>query len=410
MLKTPRIRPTPPELISLDALVPPRHPLRRLARRVSFAFVRDRIASQRQATSDDVALNPVVMFRLLFLGYLFGIRCDHALLREASHNIAYRWFIRLRRAESLPQAAAFTRQRRRLFAKPLHRDILEEIVQQAARRGVLTLSLSGSRDAHLESDADGSPDHPPIHKTQTLADYLSELDSAFETRHALGWKATARRRSGHPQRCSPEPAFDDDAEAGIDFDDDTDILSPPAVDDPDADWREGPSLPPYHFAFDAAAFLATGLGFSPESASLLDPDDLPGSVAPPCQPYRAADLAAVTRYPMRHEVAIPELVGPAALDSADPGRRYESAVVQARNARKLRHFRDLARCEAPCRLLAAQQRARRFARMLRCLLSQPIPRVDPPASGPHALTGRCRPSATAGIALVTIWKQEQKQR
>ncbi|AIS28497.1 hypothetical protein BM44_2847 [Burkholderia mallei NCTC 10247] len=38
------------------------------------------------------ALDPVVMFKLLFIGYLFGVRSERQLMREVQVNVAYRWF------------------------------------------------------------------------------------------------------------------------------------------------------------------------------------------------------------------------------------------------------------------------------------------------------------------------------
>ncbi|KOS91443.1 hypothetical protein DM49_2798 [Burkholderia mallei] len=36
------------------------------------------------------ALDPVVMFKLLFIGYLFGVRSERQLMREVQVNVAYR--------------------------------------------------------------------------------------------------------------------------------------------------------------------------------------------------------------------------------------------------------------------------------------------------------------------------------
>ncbi|KOT12414.1 hypothetical protein DM56_5020 [Burkholderia mallei] len=43
-------------------------------------------------TTGRPALDPVVMFKLLFIGYLFGVRSERQLMREVQVNVAYRWF------------------------------------------------------------------------------------------------------------------------------------------------------------------------------------------------------------------------------------------------------------------------------------------------------------------------------
>jgi hypothetical protein len=47
------------------------------------------------------ALDPVVVFKLLLLGYLYGVRSERQLMREVEVNVAYRWFLGLRLSVSL---------------------------------------------------------------------------------------------------------------------------------------------------------------------------------------------------------------------------------------------------------------------------------------------------------------------
>ena len=35
----------------------------------------------------------MVLFKLLFLGYLFGIRSERQIVKDVQANVAYRWFI-----------------------------------------------------------------------------------------------------------------------------------------------------------------------------------------------------------------------------------------------------------------------------------------------------------------------------
>jgi len=42
------------------------------------------------------AIDPVLFFKMLFIGYLFGIRSKCRLVQEIHLNVAYRWFLPLR--------------------------------------------------------------------------------------------------------------------------------------------------------------------------------------------------------------------------------------------------------------------------------------------------------------------------
>ncbi|MBB3258396.1 transposase [Paraburkholderia bannensis] len=52
------------------------------------------------------------MFKLLFIGYLYGVRSERQLMREVQVNVAYRWFARFRLTDKVPDASTFSRNRR----------------------------------------------------------------------------------------------------------------------------------------------------------------------------------------------------------------------------------------------------------------------------------------------------------
>jgi hypothetical protein len=43
------------------------------------------------------------MFKVLFIGYLFGVRSERQLMREIEVNIAYRWFLALKLTDPSPE-------------------------------------------------------------------------------------------------------------------------------------------------------------------------------------------------------------------------------------------------------------------------------------------------------------------
>ena len=61
------------------------------------------------------ALDPELLFKMLFIGYLFGIRSERQLVREVEVNVAYRWFLGLGLADNVPEASIFSQNRRRRF-------------------------------------------------------------------------------------------------------------------------------------------------------------------------------------------------------------------------------------------------------------------------------------------------------
>ncbi|WP_196764986.1 transposase, partial [Burkholderia mallei] len=79
-----------------------------------------------------------VMFKLLFIGYLFGVRSERQLMREVQVNVAYRWFARFRLTDKVPDASTFSQNRRRRFTDTtVYQEIFDEIVRQAIKRGLV---------------------------------------------------------------------------------------------------------------------------------------------------------------------------------------------------------------------------------------------------------------------------------
>ena len=60
-------------------------------------------------------IDPVLMIRMLVVGYVFAIRSERALCREVQLNLAYRWFCGLGIEDNIPDHSAFSRARNERF-------------------------------------------------------------------------------------------------------------------------------------------------------------------------------------------------------------------------------------------------------------------------------------------------------
>ena len=104
------------EFVAIDSLVPSDHLLRKVDKTIDFTFIREKVAHLYCADNGRPALDPVVLFKMLLLGYLFGIRSERQLVREIQVNVAYRWFLGLTLQEKVPDASTLSQNRRRRFS------------------------------------------------------------------------------------------------------------------------------------------------------------------------------------------------------------------------------------------------------------------------------------------------------
>src|SRR5947209_9708430 len=120
---------------SLDAAVPANHIVRRLAAAVDFGFVRN-LTKQHYSHTGQPSVDPVVLFKLWLLGYLFNIRSERRLCEEAGLNLAWRWFLGYELDEALPDHSVLTKARRR-FGTRVYELFFKQIVQLCEQRGLV---------------------------------------------------------------------------------------------------------------------------------------------------------------------------------------------------------------------------------------------------------------------------------
>lgn len=189
MLRAPTSFQDEPETVTLEQLVPANHLLRLIDRHINFDFIRERTAPLYCADIGRPALDPVMLFKMLFIGYLFGIRSERQLVREIEVNVAYRWFLRLRLTDKVPDASTLSQNRRRRFAGTgIEQAIFDAMVEQAIGHGLIGGRVLYSDSTHLKASANKrrfnahQVQHKPAH-------YLAELNAAVEAdREAHGKK------------------------------------------------------------------------------------------------------------------------------------------------------------------------------------------------------------------------------
>ena len=184
MLKTSSPHQHTLEMVTLEELVPADHLLRKIAGAIDFSFIRDRVAHLYCPDNGRPALDPVVLFKLLFIGYLFGIRSERQLMREVQVNVAYRWFLDFRLTEKVPDASTLSQNRRRRFAdSTIYQEIFDEIVLQAMGRGMVEGKVLYTDSTHLKANANKSK-YDVVHVEQKPAAYLSMLEEAIAQQSA----------------------------------------------------------------------------------------------------------------------------------------------------------------------------------------------------------------------------------
>jgi len=98
----------------LDEVVPDDHRVREIAGVLDLSWVHAELACYYSPLGRP-SIDPVLMIRMLIVGYVFAIRSERLLCREVQVNLAYRWFCGLSIEDKIPDHSAFSRARNERF-------------------------------------------------------------------------------------------------------------------------------------------------------------------------------------------------------------------------------------------------------------------------------------------------------
>lgn len=124
--------------IDINTMIPENHLLKQIDKKINFDFIYE-LAAPYNATTGRKSVDPVMMIKMLLIGYLYGIKSERRLAEEVNLNIAYRWFCGLELSDKVPEHLLFSQNRRRRFCdSTLFRDIFNRIIIECIEQGVVT--------------------------------------------------------------------------------------------------------------------------------------------------------------------------------------------------------------------------------------------------------------------------------
>lgn len=177
------------QVVILEQMVAEDHLLRKIDRQIDFSFIRKLCEPLYCPDNGRPAIDPEVLFRMLFVGYLYGIKSERRLEEEVNYNMAYKWFCGLELTEKAPDASTISANRRRKFRDAgIAEKIFDEILRQAIAKGLVGGKIFYADSTHVKAKANK-------HKKRTVTveitpkEYMEELDAQIDAeREKLGKK------------------------------------------------------------------------------------------------------------------------------------------------------------------------------------------------------------------------------
>jgi transposase len=171
----------------LDEAVPDDHLVRAIAAVLDLSWVYAEVASYYSKIGRP-SIDPVLMIRMLIVGYVFAIRSERALCREVQVNFAYRWFCGLSIEDKVPDHSAFSRARNERFGdSAILRSVFERVVGACIRAGLVGGEGFAVDASLIAADANKHRSIPgsewqktcdPETASRAMQEYLATLDDA----------------------------------------------------------------------------------------------------------------------------------------------------------------------------------------------------------------------------------------
>lgn len=171
----------------LDEAVPGDHLVRKIDAVLDLSWVHAELAPHYPSIGRP-SIDPVLMIRMLIIGYVFGLRSERLLCREVQVNFAYRWFCKLGIEHKIPDHSAFSRARNERFRDSgIFRRVFERVVAACIAADLVGGEGFAVDASLIQADANKQRSIPgsewqktrdPETASRAVKEYLATLDDA----------------------------------------------------------------------------------------------------------------------------------------------------------------------------------------------------------------------------------------
>ena len=128
--------------VELNRLVPDDRPVRRICEVLDLRFLY-RETRQYYSHEGKPSIDPVVLFKIHLIGYLFGVFSERQLFREIQVNMAYRWYLGYDLDEEISHHSIMTKSRHR-FPVRVFEAIFKRITALCRDKGLISGTTTSS--------------------------------------------------------------------------------------------------------------------------------------------------------------------------------------------------------------------------------------------------------------------------
>ena len=141
------------EIICLEDLIPQEHLLRKIDRAVDFSKIYEFVEELYCTDNGRPSIDPVILFKMVLIQHLYGIRSLRRVADEVSMNVAYRWFLGYGLNEATPHFSTLSYNFRNRFNSETVYKIFNWILEEIANEGYLSTEAVFIDGTHIKANA-----------------------------------------------------------------------------------------------------------------------------------------------------------------------------------------------------------------------------------------------------------------
>ena len=179
----------------IDQFVPQDHLVRKLENAIDFDFIYDEVKGLYCEDNGRPGIDPVTLFKLVFVQRMFGIRSMRQTIKEIQVNMAYRWFCNLDMFDEVPHFTTFGKNYERRFKDTnIFQSIFDRILNECIRHGFIDTENIFIDSTHIKASAN---------KRKKIEEYIvaerknyqDALDREIDEERAANGKKPLKRES-----------------------------------------------------------------------------------------------------------------------------------------------------------------------------------------------------------------------
>lgn len=141
------------EMLCTDMLVPRDYLLRKIDKAVDFKKIYEFVEDLYCPDNGRPSVDPVVLFKMVLIQHLYGIRSLRQTVKEIELNIGYRWFLGYTMNQSIPHFATISYAFRQRFSAETVEKVFRWILEEAEKNGYIEPAVVFIDATHIKANA-----------------------------------------------------------------------------------------------------------------------------------------------------------------------------------------------------------------------------------------------------------------